>query len=537
MDSVLAALNTEAFSIGITPSILKEIEKNSENSDQKMAAIYQAIIKREKVLLSWAEKLDAIRQKAPLELCEEPKIKEMPISQIHNEFKHHQALLGVCHRYILPEHQEIVRREISEGRVTKRSQIITKFRDFLNSDGLEKDVAIMLDSLAKIEEYVSINRVNLFSELFSASPTSEDSKSKLLDKEISPYSVIVSDEGTYTIQLPEDVKGGKFLGSGAYKAVSAATTLFSSEKLATAVSYDTKRHSFEYSKNEYAIYQHLGDSLGSFRARTAISYQCYSYSSYSTMAHAIILPFTPSLDKIPIETISSEDKKSVILSSCNSLSKIHEKNVIHRDIKPENIGVKRDPQGRLIASPMDFGISLDTESESYEAEKDTQRGSPQYTDPAPVLEPEKYKADKKNDVWSMGLTLLEIIQPNHERVKKVQSVKFGLINFYIDLKAKKHASLLTDKQASLDKRYTIIQRMLSFDPTDRPTMAEVKTELTEIYKTYGKEIAEKDAEYRRENLEIQMQSVEEEIKPHREKLYQIEEKRRAIAKFRDQLRS
>ena len=105
------------------------------------------------------------------------------------------------------------------------------------------------------------------------------------------------------------------------------------------------------------------------------------------------------------ETIIATILKQIILG----LIYFHNKCQIHRDIKGGNILIGLD--GKIVLS--DFGIS--TKVKSMQGRKHTFVGSPCWMAPE-VMEQRPEGYDLKADIWSLGITALELAQgkpPHH----------------------------------------------------------------------------------------------------------------------------
>ena len=119
---------------------------------------------------------------------------------------------------------------------------------------------------------------------------------------------------------------------------------------------------------------------------------------------------------ISMEYVSGEDLKSTVrrvgpLSTgkaifiakqvCHGLSEAHRQGIIHRDLKPQNIMIDREGNVRV----MDFGIARSMEAKGL-TEDGLVMGTPEYMAPEQV---EGRKADKRSDIYSMGVILYELM--------------------------------------------------------------------------------------------------------------------------------
>lgn len=122
-----------------------------------------------------------------------------------------------------------------------------------------------------------------------------------------------------------------------------------------------------------------------------------------------------------IDSCISENDLKFMYEIIHGLHYLINKKIIHRDIKPTNIFIHNDT-----IKIGDFGFS----KEITENLHNTFCGSPLYMAPE-VLKYEKY--DSKADMWSLGITLYELLYKNHpffdknlsnnELIKKIISDK------------------------------------------------------------------------------------------------------------------
>ena len=99
-------------------------------------------------------------------------------------------------------------------------------------------------------------------------------------------------------------------------------------------------------------------------------------------------------------TYTEIELATIIKMVLKGLILIHEKNLIHRDIKGANILLSEEGYAKL----GDFGVGVELKEEFYRTSK---KGSPYWMSPQ-VIKKEEY--DSKTDIWSLGITCIELLQ-------------------------------------------------------------------------------------------------------------------------------
>lgn len=196
-----------------------------------------------------------------------------------------------------------------------------------------------------------------------------------------------------------------------------------------------------------------------------------------TIDLVIIMEYIPGADLYKLSkqdwSIRTQNANQYTDQMLSALAYMHEHCVVHRDIKPENIMIDRDR-----AVIIDFGLGCKSCDHSNPRCANCEvkiscnhrdiTGTPLY------FSPDKIRASrsggeydpKKDDVWAMGLTLLELYDGRYPF--RVES-----LNVLSNLDAEKVESLLViDPHINLDIQY-ILTQMLNPEETYRPSAQDI----------------------------------------------------------------
>ena len=100
-----------------------------------------------------------------------------------------------------------------------------------------------------------------------------------------------------------------------------------------------------------------------------------------------------------------------VMQACEAISEAHALGITHRDLKPGNLFLTRKPNGDACVKVLDFGISKVSEphlpGESTLTGTTALLGSPFYMSPEQLIS--SRDVDTRTDVWSLGVTLHELL--------------------------------------------------------------------------------------------------------------------------------
>lgn len=97
-----------------------------------------------------------------------------------------------------------------------------------------------------------------------------------------------------------------------------------------------------------------------------------------------------------------------VLEACETIGAAHELGIVHRDLKPANLFLSREADGKARVKVLDFGLARFVREPAVAAgEVGALMGTPAY------MPPEQFRAlalaDARSDVWSLGVTLFELL--------------------------------------------------------------------------------------------------------------------------------
>ncbi|XP_066574989.1 uncharacterized protein LOC136764658 isoform X2 [Amia ocellicauda] len=160
--------------------------------------------------------------------------------------------------------------------------------------------------------------------------------------------------------------------------------------------------------------------------------------------------------------LTREDKSRIILDLAMAVEYIHSKHIIHQDIKPANVMVKAKTKQAFL---IDWGISFFKDSMFLMQGRIINRyrgGTTYYMAPECLLT--EAEATSQSDVWSLGLTFLQLhISASPWQIKSLDTLP--------KLMQKRKSPKNLKRLRKSDQK--VIEPMLRYTPEQRPSAAEV----------------------------------------------------------------
>ncbi|MFS8068160.1 MAG: serine/threonine-protein kinase [Byssovorax sp.] len=171
-----------------------------------------------------------------------------------------------------------------------------------------------------------------------------------------------------------------------------------------------------------------------------------------------------------------EEAVTYTLEACEAMSEAHAAGIVHRDLKPENLFLATRPDGSQVIKVIDFGISKMTDPLELGPRTSTLTGAASIVGSPLYMSPEQLcaarDADARSDIWSLGVTLFELLTGHGPFVWR--SVP-ELCAAVLKEPARPLRQLLPDAPAGLE---AVVMRCLEKDPSKRlADMAELAAAL------------------------------------------------------------
>jgi serine/threonine-protein kinase len=97
-----------------------------------------------------------------------------------------------------------------------------------------------------------------------------------------------------------------------------------------------------------------------------------------------------------------------VLQACLAIGEAHQLGIVHRDLKPGNIFLSVRTDGTPLVKVLDFGVAKAPQEGNFSlTQTATVIGSPGYMSPEQLRSSKE--ADARSDIWSLGVTIYELV--------------------------------------------------------------------------------------------------------------------------------
>jgi serine/threonine-protein kinase len=163
---------------------------------------------------------------------------------------------------------------------------------------------------------------------------------------------------------------------------------------------------------------------------------------------------------------------AIVLEACDAIAEAHSLGIVHRDLKPSNLFLARRPNGTVTVKVLDFGVSKAPPGAANVGLTSTSEmmGSPLYMSPEQLTAARH--VDGRTDIWSLGITLYELIAGSPPFVAHTVAELGALVL------TTEPAPLRTRREGVSDGLDALVLRCLRKQPADRfPTVADLAAAL------------------------------------------------------------
>lgn len=174
--------------------------------------------------------------------------------------------------------------------------------------------------------------------------------------------------------------------------------------------------------------------------------------------------------------LSWEEACQYTLQACEALAEAHSFGIVHRDLKPANMFLTTAPDGSPCVKVLDFGISKVIEGDQALTRTQTTVGSPVYMSPEQMRSARK--VDARSDIWSMGVSLYELVVGE---IPFIAETMVELCALVLENDAPLVRSMVPDAPEQLEH---IVAKCLKKNPNDRyQSIAELAVDLADLLGT------------------------------------------------------
>lgn len=168
---------------------------------------------------------------------------------------------------------------------------------------------------------------------------------------------------------------------------------------------------------------------------------------------------------------SIEDKINIIYQMCKTISLLHKKNIIHMNIN--NYSFSICSPNKLITNDLDYCFKILDSEENLSNQSLRYKNRIHYYSPK-ILESmsaqKEYSISKKDDIWALGILILEMIKSNFKDYDCIDQVKNNYKAKFDEKLRKKY--LNGQIKLSIDKNYAhklieLLDKMLTIDENTR----------------------------------------------------------------------